>query len=72
MDPNVYVNVDFTNVKWPKLSLPSTVSKNIRYEFLLDKDGQLFSREDLKDILKSWLHDEFNVCPLDFDFMIVP
>lgn len=72
MDPNVYVNVDFTHVKWPKFSLPSHFSKLVKFNFLLDKDGQLFSREDLKDILKSWLHDEYNVCPLDFDFMIVP
>ena len=72
MDPNVYVNVNFTNVKWPKLSLPCHFNKNVKYEFFLDREGNIFSHEDLKDILTSWLHDEFNVVPLNFNFQIVP
>ena len=72
MDPSAYVNVNFTNVKWPKLSLPCHFKKYVRCEFLLDREGKLFSHEDLKDILASWLHDEFNAVPLDFDFQVVP
>ena len=72
MDSSIYVNIDFKDVKWPKLSLPCNFKKYVRYEFLLDKEGKLFSYEDLKDILTSWLHDEFNVMPLGFDFQIVP
>ena len=72
MDPNVYVNVDFWDIKWPNAALPSKTSKNVRFAFLLDKDGNLFEHDDLKDILKSWLHDEFNECPEDFIFQICP
>ena len=69
MDKSTYVNVDFI-VKWPKSSLPSKFSKLVRGEFLLDDEGKFFSNADLKDILASWLHDEFNILPLDFNFQI--
>ena len=72
MNPSAYVNVNFWNVKWPSTSLPSKISKNVRCAFLLNEDGSLFERSDLKDILKSWLHDEFNECPIDFDFIVEP
>lgn len=72
MDPNVYVNVNFWNVTWPKLPLQSKFSKLVRCEFLLDREGNLFGKEELKDILAAWLYDEFNACPTDFDFLIEP
>ncbi len=68
MDAHTYIHINFIGVKWPRFSLPSNFSKDIRGEFLLSRDGNLFSKEDLKDILTAWLYDEFNVCPLDFDF----
>ena len=71
MDPTACVQVDFTAVKWPN-DLPSSFTKQVRLEFLLDRDGKLFGYNDLKDILHAWLYDEFKVCPLSFDFCIVP
>lgn len=70
MNPQSYARIKFTGVKWPKFSLPIDFSKDVRGVFLLDRNGDLFSKRDLKDILASWLYDEFNVCPLDFDFEI--
>ena len=72
MDPSVYVNVNFENAKWQNAALPTKFSKNVRFAFLIDKDGNPFPYDDLKEILKSWLHDEFNECPMDFDFQICP
>lgn len=65
------VEVKFTNIKWPKFSLPTSCVKNIRLEFLIDNNGKIFDNIDLKDILMAWLHDEFNECPCDFEFEIV-
>lgn len=65
------VEVKFTNIKWPKLSLPTSCVKNVRREFLINNDGEMFDNIDLKDILMAWLHDEFNVCPCNIEFEIV-
>lgn len=70
MDANDVVTIKFTNVKWPKLSLPNHLEKEVRCEFLIDQNGVLFGYNDLKDILAAYLHDEYNVVPLDFDFDI--
>ena len=72
MEPNSCVTIDFTNVKWLKFSLPNHLNKCVRCEFLLDRDGKAFSNGDLKDILSSYLYDEYNVVPLDFEFKILP
>lgn len=37
-------------------------------EFLLDKDGKMFTNDDLYDIMIAYLHDEFNECPLKIVF----
>lgn len=62
--------VKFTNVTWPKFSLPTSFTKDIRKDFFYDKDGQMFGYNDLHDILEAYLHDEYNVVPLSFDFDI--
>lgn len=72
MDPNSFVNVNFWNVTWPKMSLPSRISKNVRCYFITNDDGTLMDHDILKDVLKAWLFDEFNVCPLDFEFQVEP
>ena len=75
LTPDVYANVDFWDVVWPAQEsngLPTKFKKLVRGEFLLDKEGNIFSREDLKDILSSWLHDEFGSCPTSFEFIIAP
>ena len=75
LTPNVYVNADFWDVVWPAQEsngLPTKFKKLVRGEFLLDKEGNVFSREDLKDILGAWLHDEFGSCPTSFEFIIAP
>lgn len=64
------VEVKFTNIKWPKFSLPTSCVKNIRRDFLINNDDEMFDNADLKDILMAWLHDEFNVCPYDIEFEI--
>ena len=64
------VEVKFTSIKWPKFSLPTHCIKNIRREFLINNDGEMFNNTDLKDILMAWLHDEFNECPCDIEFEI--
>jgi len=71
MDPNAFVNIDFKNVRWPKAGIPSSFSKNVRCYFLLDNDGHVQNHDTLKDILKAWLYDEFNECPIDFEFQAV-
>lgn len=65
------VEVKFTNIKWPKFSLPTSCVKNVRRDFLINRDNELFDTNDLKDILMAWLHDEFNVCPCDIEFEII-
>lgn len=72
MDKNTFVNIDFWNAKWPKMSLPSKFNHRVRGEFLLDNDNKLLPKDDMKVVLTSWLHDEYNVCPIDFDFIIAP
>lgn len=72
MDPNAYVNVDFSNITWEKFDEPDKYSHHVRLYFLIDDNGKWLDKSDTKAVLKSWLHDEFGVCPLDFDFQIVP
>ena len=62
--------IKFIDVKWSNISLPENFIKNIRKDFLVDKDGQLFDYNDLHDILAAYLHDEFGVVPLSFRFDI--
>lgn len=70
IDPQSYVTVDFTDVKWPdNVTLPKNFSRKVRFFFLIDSDGNLFKHEDMKDVLKAWLQDEFDASPLDFKFM---
>ena len=71
MDPNTYVNIEFRNVKVPNLSIVQNFNKLVRFEFLLQKDGILFPRDDMKDILTAWLHDDIGECPIDFEFQII-
>ena len=70
MDANDVVTIKFMDVKWPNHSLPNHLEKEVRCEFLIDQNGVLFGYNDLKDILAAYLHDEYNVVPLDFDFDI--
>lgn len=72
MDPNTYVNVEFTNVKFPNSTSAKNFNKLVRYEFLLDANGELFLYGDMKDVLMAWLQDDIGECPIDFDFQIVP
>ena len=71
MDANTYVNVVFANIKWPNDRSETYCKKLVRGEFLLDKDNHWLSKEDMKCILTSWLHDEFGECPIDFEFQII-
>jgi hypothetical protein len=64
------IEVKFTSIKWPRFSLPTSCVKNIRREFLINSNNEMFDGIDLKDILMAWLHDEFNVCPCDIKFEI--
>lgn len=72
LDPKSYVNVHFKNVIWPTPNLPNKFKKLIRCEFLMDNDNKIFNFNDLKDILKAWLYDEFKICPYDLDYCIIP
>lgn len=62
--------VKFLDVKWPKFSLPSNFTKDVQDEFFIGTDGVPLPEKDLKDVLASWLHDEFNVFPLSFTFQV--
>lgn len=65
------VNVKFNDVKWPNgFDGPSIFEKNIRIVFLKDREGVLFGHNDLLDILKSYVQDEFDECPTSLDFSI--
>ena len=65
------LKIEFTYIRWPKLSLPETCTKDVRKAFLVDEDGKLLEKNDLKDILIVWLHDEYNVCPIDIEYKII-
>ena len=65
------VNVKFNDVKWPiGYNGPVTFNKDIRTEFLKDREGVLFGYNDLVDIFKSYVQDEFGECPTSLDFSI--
>ena len=66
-----FVKVEFSNIRWPKMSLPGHCVKNVNKFFIVDQDGKALPERTLHCILKSWLHDEFNECPLDFDFKLL-
>lgn len=68
---NDVVNVKFNDVKWPNsFDGPKVFEKNIRTEFLKDRNGVLFGYNDLVDIFKAYLQDEFGECPDSLDFSI--
>ena len=71
MDKDKCSIIEFTDVQWPSNSNSLTFLKTVRNEFLVDRNGERFREDDLKDILKSWLHDEFNECPIDFKFRLI-
>lgn len=73
IDPQSYVTVDFTDVEWPdNVTLPKNFTRNVRLFFLVSNDGNLFKHDDMKDVLKAWLQDEFDASPLDFKFLCCP
>lgn len=65
------LKIEFTHIHWPKLSLPEACTKDVRKTFLVDENGKLLEKTDLKDILIAWLHDEYNVCPIDIEYKII-
>ena len=65
------VNVKFSDVVWPaSFAGPNTFDKDIRTEFLKDRNGILFGYNDLVDILKAYVQDEYGECPTSLDFSI--
>lgn len=68
---NTTKHIKFSSIVWPDaFSGPSSYETNVRMEFLLDKDGKMFTNDDLYDIMVAYLHDEFNECPLKIAFDI--
>ena len=73
VDLKSYVVVDFTDVEWPNnVTLPKRFTRNVRLFFLVDSAGNFFKHDDMKDVLKAWLQDEFDASPLDFKFRCYP
>ena len=71
MDLDAYVNVTFKNVTWPRsCPLPSDFTKSVRKHFLLSSDGKVLSYPDMHVVLTAWLYDEYEMCPLSFDFQV--
>lgn len=68
MDRNRICKVKFTSVTWPKNGLPTELDRNIRAVFIFDDEGKMLSKDDLTDIFKAYLQDEFGECPINLDF----
>ena len=69
MDKSSTMHVVFYSVKWPSnFGGPSTFEMDIRCEFLYDKDGNMFGYNDLVDILKAYVQDEYGECPDSLSF----
>lgn len=70
MDCHHICKVKFINVTWPKDGLPTELDRNIRADFIFDDEGKMLSKDDLTDIFKVYLQDEFGECPLGLGFAI--
>jgi hypothetical protein len=63
--------VAFFNVVWPKeKDAASRFNCHVRNEFLTKSDGSFFEGQDLYDILRAWLMDEFEACPIEFEYLV--
>lgn len=63
------VHVKFHEVVWPdSFKSPTAFEKDIRVEFLKDKNGEVFGHDDLVDIFKAYLQDEMGECPNSLEF----
>ena len=51
-----------------KNGLPTELDRNIRAVFIFDDEGKMLSKDDLTDIFKAYLQDEFEECPINLDF----
>ena len=71
MNANDVVHVKLEDIRWPNsFEGPSNLEKDIKLEFLLDKDGNMLDDNDLADILHAYLHDELGECPTSLKFSI--
>ena len=69
MDKSSTMHVVFYDVRWPSnFGGPSTFEMDIRCEFLYGKDGNMFGHNDLVDILKAYVQDEYGECPDSLSF----
>lgn len=63
------VHVKFHDIVWPNgFKGPTAFEKDIRTEFLKDKNGEVFEHDDLVDIFKAYLQDEVSECPNSLEF----
>ena len=70
IDPEAYVSVMFSDVKWQDKSLPTRFTKHVRCLYLVDSNGKFMPNVDIYTVLTSWLHDEFRQLPDHFRFQI--